>query len=424
METRAVSVKRRVLPNGLRVIAAEVRAVPAFAALLCVEAGSRYESDRRAGVAELTAGLLVERPGDAGRDLDRRVDSLGLSLDAAAGYETGALVAAGLASRCPDALSLLFELVASPRFDRSTVQDAVDRQLTEIAEEEDDPYCVCRRELLEDVFAGHPRHRPVVGYDGTVRGLGTEDVSGFHESRYRPGHAVLCVVGDIASERVLDLASGVFEAWSESGAEELRLRPPTPLNEPRSRFIRMDRAQTHVALGSVSIRRSDPSYYAVLVMDAILGDGAGFGSRLASRLREESGLAYVVESDAAVTPGLDPGLFWVYTATSPDRLRRVLDGVQSELRRILREPPSADELACAKAFVLGRHVLAVETNEARAARLVRLARYGLGPDHDDRFEALVSAISADDVLEAANRVIDLDHSATIVVGPRSGTASP
>jgi zinc protease len=228
----------------------------------------------------------------------------------------------------------------------------------------------------------------------------------------------LSVVGDVDPERVLDDASLAFEGWTGGGAVARDPAHPRGPAEPVSRVVPMERAQVHVAMGSVGIRRRDPSYHAVVVMDAILGDGAGFGSRLALRLRERAGLAYVVESDAASTSGLDPGVFWVYTATSPAGVDDAVEAVRDELARMRREPPSEEELASAKAYVLGRDLRGLETNEARAARLVSIERYGLGHDYGERFASLIEAVTADDVLAAARRVIDLDHSATVLVGPR------
>jgi zinc protease len=424
METRPPVVRRRALASGLRIAVAEAPFAPAFAALLSVEAGSRYDEEEDAGLAALTSGLTVERPGARGEALDRRVDALGVSLDAVAGYETSALVVTGLAARCAPALTLIRELACSPELAGSTVEDAVDRQLTEIAEEEDDPYCVCRRALFEEVFPGHPRGRPVIGYERTVRDLTLRDVEGFHERHYRPTHAVLSVVGGLDAERTLDEASLAFEGWSVPASHTGDRPGPVASGGPGSRFVAMDRAQVHIAIGCAGIPRSDPAYHAVLVMDAILGDGAGFGSRLASRLREDAGLAYVVESDAASTSGLDTGVFWVYTATSPSRAEGAIAAVLDELHGIRREPPSADELASAKAYVRGREILGLETNEARAGRLVRIERYGLGRDYGERFAALVDAVSADDVLAAARRVIDLDRSATILVGPSAPGTLP
>lgn len=424
MEARTPVVRRHTLDGGLRLMVAEVPYAPTFAAILSFEAGSRYDAAEKAGAAALTSALLVERPGEQGDALDLRVDRLGLSLDAFAGYETAALLLTGVASSCSDGLALLRELADGPSFSDSTLEDAIARQLTEIAEEEDDPYCVCRRALFEEVFGRHPRGRPVIGYERTVGALRLGDVKSFRDARYVPRGAILALAGGVDGDRVLDQASRAFEGWTGPPPPREEPRPPVPPAIPRSRFVAMDRSQVHLALGSVAIARSDPSYYALLVADAILGDGAGFGSRLASRLREDEGLAYVVESDAATTAGLDPGLFWVYTATSPSLVDGALRAVREELARIRSEPPSADELESAKAYVRGRDVLALETNEARAARLVGIERYGLGDDYGERFAGLIDAVSAEDVLAAARLVIDLDRSALVLVGPRGSGVLP
>jgi zinc protease len=179
----------------------------------------------------------------------------------------------------------------------------------------------------------------------------------------------------------------------------------------------VERRQIHLSIGNVGIARRDPDYYAVSVLDVILGDSAGFGSRLATRLREVEGLAYVVESDASGTAGRDPGIFWAYTATSPENVGAALDGILAELEAVRSSPPSPDEVSSAIAYLRGRQQLERETNEARAARLIAIERFGLGLAYEEAYPAIVGAVSPDHVLRAARRVIDLDRYSLVAVGP-------
>jgi zinc protease len=193
--------------------------------------------------------------------------------------------------------------------------------------------------------------------------------------------------------------------------------PPPPVGARLRRVIRRDRRQTHVIIGGVGIARDDPSYQAVSVMDVVLGDSAGFGSRLGRRIREAEGLAYVIESDTASTAGLDPGVLWVYTATSPDRAERAVSVVEEELERLRFEAPGPEELERAKAYLLGSRLIESESGEERAARLIRCERYGLGIDYYERDARTLSAVTGDDVLQACVLLFDPDRRSTVVVGP-------
>ncbi len=181
----------------------------------------------------------------------------------------------------------------------------------------------------------------------------------------------------------------------------------------------MDTQQVHVSIGNLSIARSDPAFYATSVMDVILGDSAGVGSRLATKLREEQGLAYVIESDASSSAGLEPGVFWAYTATSPGHFEQLVRGVMNELRLVREEPPSAEELESAIGYLTGRDLLDRETSETVAGRLVHAERHALGPDFDARYPSIIGSVSREDVLEAARRVIDPENCSFVTVGPVS-----
>ena len=105
------------------------------------------------------------------------------------------------------------------------------------------------------------------------------------------------------------------------------------------------------------------------------------------------------------------------TATSPEHVERAVAGIVDELRRMCSEPPSNHELESAVAYLSGRHALDRETNDARAAALVRMERYGLGLDHADRYASLVRAVTREDVLAVARRVIDPENYSIVAVGP-------
>jgi zinc protease len=407
-----------ILPSGLTVLAASARAAPVFTAMLVVEAGSRFDPSGREGLAALTGAALLEgsatRPAAA---LWREVDSMGSSVDSVTGYETCTVIASGLVEHCRETLEILREMAASPALGRVEVEECVRRHLAELADDEGQAYDVCRRDFMRAVFPGHPRGNPVAGSPETVRGLDVHDVAAYHGALYRPANAVLAVAGDAAAGSLLETAAACFDGWQGGGRDFDGPSAPTRRAGRRVESVEMEASQVHVSFGGFGIARSDPVFYAASVMDVILGDSAGFGSRLSTKLREERGLAYVIESDATGSAGIDPGVFWAYTATSPGHFEPLVRGLMAELELIASEPPSEDELRSAVGYLIGRDLLDRETSDALAGRLVHAERHALGDDYDARYPSIIESVTRDDVLEAARRVIDLENCSLVTVGP-------
>jgi zinc protease len=328
------------------------------------------------------------------------------------------VVASGLVEHCAETLDILREMTTSPAFERVEVEECVRRHLAELADDEGQAYDVCRRDFMRTVFPGHPRGNPVAGTPETVMRLTSDDAAAFHGALYRPANAVLAVAGDADAEWLLEAAAARFDGW-QSGGGAAAAGPPAPVRREGRRVesVEMDASQVHVSIGGFGITRSDPLFYAASVMDVILGDSAGFGSRLATRLREERGLAYVIESDATGSAGIDPGVFWAYTATSPGHFEPLVRGLVDELELIRTEPPSEDELGSAIGYLIGRDLLDRETSDALAGRLVHAERHALGDDFDVRYPPIIESVTRDEVLEAARRVIDLDNCSLVTVGP-------
>ncbi len=412
--------RREVLANGMRVLSTRHGQGPLVSVALSIEAGSRFESDAEAGLAALTAATVIEgSTARAGAELARAVDSMGAVLDVSAGYETVAFTVTGLSETLEESLALLREIVSAPLFDPDEFEESRRAQLAELAEDEDDPGLVCRRELFDALYQGHPRHRPSNGIPESLRAVVRDDLLRFHSAAYRPERAVLAVAGDCEPDEVTRLARGLFLDWTGDASRAPVTPGPVSVIKPARRRITMDREQSHVALGHLSVSRSDPRLYALRALDVILGDGAGFASRLPTRLRESEGLAYIVECDSSSTAGLDQGLFWSYVATAPGQVDRVVSVIIDEIERIRTVPPTDEERDTAVSFLLGRHLLDRESVEAHAMRLTAIERYGLGLDYDSKYADIISSIEAADVRRAAAEIIRPDDLTVVVVGPRA-----
>jgi len=412
--TRAIARAR--LENGFRILSERSGSMPLFTALLCVEAGSRYDPPSRHGLSAATAGTLLEGAGSlSSTELALSVESLGAEIDVASGYETVTIATMGPVGCLDDILAIMFEIARAPRFSR--LETVLDRQRSEIAEERDDPYQVCQRALFETIYGRHPRARSPSGDPDGIAAIRDADVRSFHEQRYVPDRCTLAIVGDIDPESAGGLAAARADDWHPGGRPLDDPLPPRRRKVASARLVRMACRQTHLCVGHLGIPLLDSRYEAFQVLDAILGDCAGFGARLAKRLRESEGLAYVVESDTTDTAGLDPGLFRAYTATSPESVGAALGGIREEFARVVDEAPSPKEVEAAVAYLVGRRLVENETIEGRAARLLQVERYGLGLDSDDSYASRLASIRPQDVHAAAESLIDLEGMSVVAVGP-------
>jgi zinc protease len=169
-------------------------------------------------------------------------------------------------------------------------------------------------------------------------------------------------------------------------------------------------------MGHVGIRRNDPDYFKLLVMDYILGTGPGFTDRLSARLRDREGLAYTVNANITSTADIEPGVFTCYIGTDAVNFERVKKEFLEELERIRTTNPTEDELSDAKNYLLGSLAFRFTTNAAIASQLLMTERLGVGLDYLDKFRKEVSAVTGDDIKAVAFKHIQTDKLLLLAVG--------
>jgi len=205
--------------------------------------------------------------------------------------------------------------------------------------------------------------------------------------------------------------------------------PRTPKVEKPAEFtqtvLSMPRAaQLHFFMGHVGIRRSNPDYYKLLVMDYVLGIGPGFTSRLAARLRDREGLAYTVSASIAGSAGKEPGLFTCYIGTDRDKFARVKKEFLEELNRIRDTEPSKQEVEDAKAYLLGNLLLQFTTDAGIAGQLIPIERYHLGLGYLEHYRKAVAAVTPEDVRAAARKYLDPRRMVLVAAGPVDAKGEP
>ncbi|MGL4422894.1 MAG: M16 family metallopeptidase, partial [Gemmataceae bacterium] len=252
----------------------------------------------------------------------------------------------------PDAektIQLVFECLRQSTFPKEEFDSQKEQLLSTIAESESQPQQRASNAFRAMIYGDHPLGRPSYGKSEVIEKLTAAECKAFHESVCVPSEITLAIVGDFESAEMLKWLEAATAGWKSPEQQPLKLPTPPKITEFQTKII-VDPAasQTHVMLGQLGIRRTDPDYYKLIVMDNILGTGPGFTDRLSSNLRDRQGLAYTVNATITANADRQPGTFVGYIGTFPDKYFWVRDGFLKEIQKMREAEPTALEVEDAK----------------------------------------------------------------------------
>jgi len=415
---RAFQVHEHRLENGLKVLLVENPSIPTVSINASVLTGARYDSDEKAGLAIMVSRLLDEGTETRNSlEIAEAIESVGGAIETDGSFER-IVASAGVLKKDTDlGFDLLADILIHPSFPPDYVEKEKERTLSEIASAKDRPQVIAGWAFNELVYQDHPLHRPSHGYPESVERLTRDDLIAFHARYFVPNNALLSVVGDFRISEMLPRIERSLAGWRPHPIAFPQYRPPTRQVERRTKSINMPAQQLNIYLGHLGIDRSNPDYYALQVLDTILGGGAGFTARIPQKLRDELGLAYTTFASITMTAGLDPGRFIAYIGTSPENMNLAIDGLLNEIRRIVDEPVTESELQDAKDYLTGSFVFAFETSAQIARFLVHAEVYGLGFDYVEKYPEYIKRISVEDIARVAKKYLDPENYTLVVVGP-------
>lgn len=412
------AIHTRALTNGLPVRIVEKHAVPVAQVNLVLRAGSGVDPTLKFGLASLVAAMLDE--GAAGRDalqIADAVDFLGADLSTGSSFDASFVNLHVPVARLSAALSVMADVARRPDFGQADLDRLREERLTAIKQARDFPPAIGAAAFPLLVYG--PAHRYGIGTAGTeetLRSFGTDDLRAFHAAHYRPDNAALVVVGDVTPDAVLVELERAFGAWKPVGP---RPAPPAlaPAPKPGARVVYLvdkpGAAQSVIRIGWAGVPRSTPDYFALQVLNTILG--GSFTSRLNQNLREQHGYAYGAASGFDMRLGAGP--FFAAASVQTDKTAESLTEFFKELDGI-RQPVPAAELEKARNYLALSYPGQFETTRGIASQIGEMIVYDLPADYFSTYIARVQAVSAADVARVAATYITPDRFAIVVVGDR------
>lgn len=405
--------KRSVLSNGMVLLTSEQRALPMVSIELLIDAGARHESAAQAGLANLTAKLLTEgTKRRSALQISEVLDFVGASLDTGCGDDLATISMTILKKDLGTGLELLAEILTGATFPQAEIDRQKQAIVAAIKAKEEDPGAVADHAFAGALFPGSAYGRPVEGTEASVKKLQQKNLQEFFQRYYRPNRTIMSVVGDISETEISAALNQALRSWSKGEASKAPT-PPAQLGAPQTLRVNKDLTQANIILGHAGLPRGHPDYYAVQVMNYILG-GGGFSSRAMDAIRNERGLAYSVYSYFSAEKS--HGTFQFVMQTKNESAQEAIRLARDEMRRMREQPVSEQELNDAKDYLTGSFPLRFDTNRKVAGFLGQVEFFELELDYPDRYTDLIGKVSREDIQRVAKQYLQPEKLITVIVG--------
>jgi zinc protease len=418
----ALNPKRVVLDNGITVIAKANHTSPTVSLLVGVRTGAYSDPPDREGTAALCARVLDR--GTAKRSADVIADDLdgrGASLSVIAGRHQTALAATCLADDFEPVLSLVADVARHPAFADNEIATRRETLITAIRQEEDNPATMAGDAFVQALYGNHPYARKVRGNVAAIEAIRRQDLVRFHQKGFDPPLITIVVVGDIVEDLAIGAIKKLFGDWaalaSPAGDKPATLNVPEPVVPTARKLVSvpmMNKSQADVVYGFIGVKRADPDFAAISVMNNALGQYA-IGGKLGDSIRERQGMAYYVYSTLDATFGTGP--FLIRAGVNAANVERTIASIDEELNAVLKHGFTPQEIEESKSYMVGSLPRQLETNAAIAAFLLNAETFGLGLDYDERLPALINAVTKDAADAAARRLLNPEKATVAVAGP-------
>lgn len=410
------SVHKATLSNGLAVWVVERHEVPVVQLDLVLKAGAERDPADAFGLASFTSDLLTEGAGGKNAlQLADELDYLGATLEASSGFDAATVGLYVPVARLQPALELMRLVVTEPDFPAEELERRRAELLTDFLQARDDPSGLMSLAFPTTLFSAEHRYGALVsGREEVIKGLSRDQLVAFHKASYGPRGSLLIVVGDVRTDAVLRQLESAFAGWKGQGeAKAAAALPPTAQVQGRQLVVvdRPGSAQTVVGIARLGVDRDTPDYYALSVLNTILG--GSFTSRLNQNLREEHGYTYGARS--AFDMRHQAGPFYAGAAVQTDKTGPSLVEFFKELEAI-RKPISDGEVAKAKNYLAYGYPADLLTTAQLAGELEDLWVYGLEDDFLSSYVDRIQAVTPEQVRQAAQRYIDPVNVVVVMVG--------
>ena len=406
-----VAVTRTQLPNGLTVLVRENPEAPVVAYSLMVRMGTRTETPENAGISNLLQQMLVRGTEKLdGEQIAEAADRMGGGIDAYGDADYSEITATALSRNWQEMLDLVGDCVLRPTLPDGTIQAVRNFLVRQIRNRGDKPFDVAADRMRAALFGANPYAWDPLGRRESVEKLDRSALIAYYRRYYVPGQLVLAVSGDVKNAEVVARVQQIFGTMAP-GQVPMPPVPAPPAMAASREAVVVPGAQAQIFMGALAPSLTDPDHAPLKVLTALLG--GGMASRFFSELRDQQALAYTT---LALYPSrVDTSAFVSILGTAPDNVPKAEPALAQQLERVRNQAATEEEVAVARAYVVGSQAMDRRTNARQAWYLAFYEIAGVGYEFLDRYAEAVRKVSPADVQRVAQKYLSVIR--TVIVQP-------
>ncbi|HUR00658.1 MAG TPA: pitrilysin family protein [Gemmatimonadaceae bacterium] len=406
----------RQLANGLKLMIVEHHELPLADFVLVVGSGTTSDQAGKTGVANLTASML--REGTTTRkslEIADQISYLGVGLFPASSWESSTLSLHTPTAQLDSALALFADVALHPTFPANEFERIRKNRLTELLQIRDQGPAIANIVFPAIVYgSSHPYGAPAIGTEASVKSLSTADLQAYYQANFKPNNSTLIIVGDVNPDQIEAKVNSVFGGWQRGDVRTLTYGDPPKASTTTIYLVdKPGAAQSSFRIGAVGVPRSTKDFFALSVMNSILG--GTFTSRLMQNLRETKGYTYGASSRFDMRQQAGP--FVATAEIVAAKTDSALIEFMKELNGIRQAVPP-DELLRAKRYLQLQLPGNFETTQDIASALIPVAIYSLPLDYYNNYVQNIEAVTQADVARVAQQYINPGSLAVVIVGDR------
>ncbi|QQS32433.1 MAG: insulinase family protein [Acidobacteriota bacterium] len=417
MANSKVNIQESRLENGIVVLTDRMAGVRSATLGFFYRVGSRHEPVELNGITHFIEHCVFKgTPRRTAKQIAIEQDRLGGNLDAFTTHDETGFVIKVTDDRINDAFDLIADMLTAPSLDEADLENEQRVIIEEMKMHEDAPEELINDIFYREFFPGDPLGLPITGTAETVRSFGSDRTRDYHRQVFTPQNLVIAAAGNVEHDRLVDMV-GSAEHFNSADIEN----PRSAFRDPQSAapiFIekRSDLEQGHMILATPFTTACDERRYAADMLANIIGGGTS--SRLWQSVREERGLAYSVGTSTAMYR--DTGFFAVSAGTSPDQVEEVLDIVMDEMRWVVRNGVSDDEISLIKDQARASILLGLEDSAGRAGSLAHCELTHGRQIAVEETLAKIDAVTREDIAAIAREYFTTENVAFVALGDLEG----
>ena len=413
------AIEKQKLANGLEVWLVQNHELPIVSTNLVFRSGGSADPAGKPGIASITSSLL--NTGTKTRsavEISNQLADIGATLNPGAGWDSSTVSLQTLTKNLDKALDIYSDVIVNPAFPDREFDNYKRRALVGFQQRRDNANATAGV-VYNTLLYGreHPYGNPLGGTEASVKAIGRSDIENFHRTFYRPNNAVLIVAGDVTMESIRPKLERAFADWKPAQVPATNIPAAKAFDRPGVYIVdKPGAAQSVINIGHVGVARDNPDFYAIQVMNSILGGGGS--ARLFMNLREDKGYTYGAYSNFSFRRGAGPftasaGVQTGVTKESVIEFMKELNGIRGAI------PVSEREFDINKESIIRSFPASFETNGQITGQLASIVTYGLRDTYFNDFTRNISAVTMDDLNRVANKYITPDKMAIVVVGDRA-----